>query len=290
MIFDTLRGQGTGWGEGDEMAPRGTSEEVGAADAVDARFLAALAGDLAQEPSGLTFVYRTLDRLAKQYRLTDLVAVVTASSSGRQVFRRGRRMVSAQEAWARSTVRDATAGLYAEPPVLDPVTRSYVTDLVGVAVQLDFLSHDASHDALTGLLNRRSYEIMLDQAVSRSLRYGWPFALMILDLNSFKRINDRMGHVAGDETLRAVGSELRSSLRAGDIAARIGGDEFALILANGGPELLRPLLDRLERAVNDAVPGAAVSFSAGLATFPEDASDADALARIADQRLYAEKP
>jgi diguanylate cyclase (GGDEF)-like protein len=273
------------------MATSGTSEHaLGPQQAANARFLAALAGDLAQESSGLTFVYRTLERLTKEYKLTDVVAVVAASASGRQVFRGERRMLAEEDAWARTTVRDASTGVYAEPPVLDPVTRSYVTDLFSVAVQLDFLSHDASHDALTGLLNRRSYETMLDQAVSRSLRYGWPFALMILDLNSFKRINDRMGHVAGDETLRAVGSELRSSLRAGDIAARIGGDEFALILANGGPELLRPLLDRLERAVNDAVPGAAVSFAAGLATFPEDASDADALARIADQRLYAAKP
>jgi diguanylate cyclase (GGDEF)-like protein len=131
---------------------------------------------------------------------------------------------------------------------------------------------------------------MLQQAVSRSLRYGWPFALMVLDLNSFKSVNDRLGHAAGDGTLRVVGVELRHSLRAGDIAARIGGDEFALILANGGPELLRPLLDRLEQAVNDAVPGAHVSFSAGLASFPEEADNLEALSRLADQRLYESKP
>jgi diguanylate cyclase (GGDEF)-like protein len=165
-----------------------------------------------------------------------------------------------------------------------------VTNLISVALRLDILRHDASHDSLTGLLNRRSYEDMLEQAVSRSLRYGWPFALMLLDLNSFKSVNDRLGHAAGDGTLRVVGVELRHSLRAGDIAARIGGDEFALILANGGPELLRPLLDRLEHAVNDAVPGAQVSFSAGLASFPDEATDLESLSKLADQRLYAAKP
>src|SRR5207247_6803449 len=127
------------------------------------------------------------------------------------------------------------------------------------------------------------------QAVSRSLRYGWPFALMLLDLNSFKSVNDRLGHAAGDGTLRVVGVELRHSLRAGDIAARIGGDEFALILANGGPELLRPLLDRLDEAVNMVVPGAGASFAAGLACFPDEATDEESLVRLADERLYATK-
>src|SRR4051794_41305566 len=103
---------------------------------------------------------------------------------------------------------------------------------------------------------------MLSQAVSRSQRYGWPFALMILDLNGFKKLNDRLGHAAGDATLRAVGIELRHSLRAGDVAARIGGDEFALLLANGGPGLLRPPLGRLGEAGNPAAPGAGTHFPA----------------------------
>ena len=288
---DTLRGQGTGAGTGtDRLAASGTSEQSLGHSPADPRFLAALAGDLANETSGLSFVYRTLGRLAERFELSDLVAVVGPPATGRQVFRVDQRLLRDDERWARSAVRDQPPGLYAQPERLDGVTCSFVADLVALAVRLDFLRHDASHDSLTGLLNRRSYEEMLEQAVGRSLRYGWPFALMLLDLNSFKHINDRLGHVAGDETLRAVGTELRNSLRAGDIAARIGGDEFALILANGGPELLRPLLDRLERAVNEAVPGAGVSFSAGLASFPDDARDADTLARLADQRLYAAKP
>ena len=287
---DTLRGQGTGaWGT-ERLGTSGISEQAVGQSPADARFLAALAGDLAHESSGLSFVYRTLDRLADRFQLRDLVAVVGPAATGRQVFRVNQRVVNDDDGWARATALEEPAGLYADPARLDGVTCSFVSDLVALAIRLDFLRHDASHDSLTGLLNRRSYEEMLEQAVGRSLRYGWPFALMLLDLNSFKHINDRLGHVAGDETLRAVGAELRSSLRAGDIAARIGGDEFALILANGGPELSRPLLDRLERAVNEAVPGAGVSFSAGLASFPDDARDADTLARLADQRLYAAKP
>ena len=254
------------------------------------RFLAELANELAYEDSGLAFVYRVLDRVVERYDLRDVVAVVESPQVGRQVFRAGRRpfeTVAGDRARRLAVV--GQRGLHADPSVLDAAVSAHVLSLLTMAVRLDLLSHDASHDALTGLLNRRSYELMLSQAVSRSQRYGWPFALMILDLNSFKRLNDRLGHAAGDATLRAVGIELRHSLRSGDVAARIGGDEFALLLANGGPHLLRPLLDRLEEAVNAVVPGAETSFAAGLACFPEEAADAVGLAHLADQRLYAAK-
>jgi diguanylate cyclase (GGDEF)-like protein len=256
----------------------------------DQQFLAALTGELARESSGLAFVYRLLDIVVERYGLRDLVAVVDSPHAARQVFRAGRRAWQATpNDRARRIAVLGQRGLHADPAVLDPGTSAHLSNLISLALRLDLLRHDASRDPLTGLLNRRSYELMLSQAVSRSQRYGWPFALMILDLNGFKKLNDRMGHAAGDATLRAVGIELRHSLRAGDVAARIGGDEFALLLANGGPELLRPLLDRLEEAVNAVVPGAETSFAAGLARFPEEAGDADGLSRLADQRLYAAK-
>ncbi|MDQ1397255.1 MAG: hypothetical protein QOG64_2514 [Acidimicrobiaceae bacterium] len=257
----------------------------------DVRFLYDLAADLAGAPSGLSFVYRALDAVAARFGLREVMAVVDVPTAERQAFRVGRRpLVPQPQDRIRRIAASATPGLHAEPPLVEPLVSGFVTNLISLAMRLDIVRHDASHDSLTGLLNRRSYEEMLDQAVSRSLRYGWPFALMTLDLNSFKSVNDRLGHAAGDITLRAVGMELRHSLRAGDVAARIGGDEFALILANGSPEALRPLLERLERSVNDAVPDANVSFSAGLASFPEEAADAESLSRLADQRLYAAKP
>ena len=255
------------------------------------RFVHDLTADLAGEPSGLSFVYRALHAVVERYQLEELVAVVDGPPADRQVFRAGRLPLPQR---AHDRVRElacfAPPGLHAEPAVLEPLLNASITNLIGLALRLDILRHDASHDALTGLLNRRSYEVMLQQAVSQSLRYGWRFALMLLDLNSFKSVNDRLGHAAGDGTLRVVGMELRHSLRAGDVAARIGGDEFALILANGGPDLLKPLMERLEQSVNEIVPGAQVSFSAGLATFPDEADDVESLSHLADQRLYAAKP
>jgi diguanylate cyclase (GGDEF)-like protein len=165
-----------------------------------------------------------------------------------------------------------------------------VTSLVELALRLDLLVHDASHDALTGLLNRRSYELLLDQAVSRARRYGWPFALVLLDLDDFKVVNDRYGHAAGDAALRAVGAELRAALRGGDVAARLGGDEFALLVVGvENVESLSPLLARLKRALERAVPETTVGFSVGVACFPSDTDDPDALTGLADDRLYAAK-
>jgi diguanylate cyclase (GGDEF)-like protein len=255
----------------------------------DVAFFARLAVDLDQTSSGLAFIYMTLDAVLERYALRDLVAVVDEAPAGRQVFRVGRQSVTG-DSWADGAVSHFAPGIHADPAVLPAPTGTYLQRVFSVALRLDLLRHDASHDPLTGLLNRRSYELLLSQAVARSQRYGWPFALMLLDLNNFKAVNDRLGHAAGDSSLRAVGMELRQSLRSGDVAARIGGDEFALILANGGPELAGPLLRRLEAAVNAVVPSAAIGFSAGLASFPEEAGDVDALCRLADQRLYAAKP
>lgn len=290
------RGDGAGWERRDEANVRTEHSDrrpaLDLAPGVSAeRFMSDLVAQLAAAPSGLSFVYQTLEGVAARFGLRELMAVVEVAAADRQAFRVGRRtLVPQPQDRVRRIAAAAAPGLHADPPLIEPLVAGFVTNLITLALRLDIVRHDASHDSLTGLLNRRSYEEMLDQATSRSLRYGWPFALMILDLNAFKSVNDRLGHAAGDRTLRAVGTELRHSLRAGDVAARIGGDEFALILANGSPETLRPLLQRLEQSVNEAVPDANVSFSAGLASFPEEADDAESLSRLADQRMYSAKP
>src|SRR5439155_21319787 len=92
--------------------------------------------------------------------------------------------------------------------------------------------------------NRRCFEAMLAQAAHGSRRYGWSFALVLLDLDGFKLLNDRLGHDAGDAVLRAIGNEMRRALRQGDVAARIGGDEFALILPATDPDFIPPPLSR----------------------------------------------
>jgi diguanylate cyclase (GGDEF)-like protein len=247
---------------------------------------------LARSATGLEFIYQSLDLVAARYGLRDLVVVVDRPDR-HQIFRLARAPLEFSREPLPSYLTAAFGGrpgLYAEPPVVGPLAAASLTSLVELALRLDLLTHDASHDALTGLLNRRSYELLLDQAVSRARRYGWPFALVVLDLDDFKVVNDRYGHAAGDAALRAVGVELRAALRGGDVAARLGGDEFALLVVGvENVASLSPLLGRLKRALERAVPETTVGFSVGVACFPSDTDDPEALTGLADERLYAAK-
>jgi diguanylate cyclase (GGDEF)-like protein len=266
--------------------------ETSTADPTDRgdELLGALAVELNASDSGVAFVYRALDALVDHFELRDAFVVVDHLPVGRQSFRAGRRPLPSSAAASGRDV--AGPGIHTDPPLATEDERrlaDQIASLISVALNLDLLRHDSTHDALTGLLNRRSHEAMLAQAASRSERYGWSFALLLLDLDRFKAVNDRFGHAAGDAALRAVGREVRQLLRAGDVASRIGGDEFALLLPNGGPDILEPLLARLEDAVHVAVPGAGVRFSAGMACYPAEASTLEELIRLADERLYAAK-
>jgi diguanylate cyclase (GGDEF)-like protein len=247
---------------------------------------------LVRSENGIEFVYRALDLVAARYGLRD-VAVVVEGPNDPQLFRLARRPLELTDRDPAAWLVPALAGkpgLYSDPPAVDAVTCSFVTSMAELALRLELLRHDASHDALTGLLNRRSYELVLGQAVGRAQRYGWPFALVVLDLDEFKVINDRYGHAAGDALLRAVGTELRSALRSGDVAARLGGDEFALLVVGvDDPESLQPLLQRLQSALERAVPEASVGFSVGVACFPGDTDESSRLMTLADERLYAAK-
>lgn len=270
------------------------AELASAALGASAPPLLELAGLLARSPSGLAFVYEALEIVASRYGVSDAAVVLGDSPVGRQVFRLRRRTAGQgrpDSSWA-GVLAGADTGLYTEPPrPVDASVGAYVISLVDSALRMDLLRHDASHDPLTGLLNRRSYEAALGEAISRSRRYGWPFALILLDLDNFKAVNDEFGHAAGDAALRVLGSEIRAVLRRGDVAARLGGDEFALIALNvEAPDVLEPLTERLRVALARAVPEADLQFSAGVACFPRDALDVDALAALADKRMYASKP
>jgi diguanylate cyclase (GGDEF)-like protein len=139
-------------------------------------------------------------------------------------------------------------------------------------------------DPLTGCLNRRGFAERLDAELQRAEREGGEVALIQLDLNGFKGVNDRHGHAAGDELLRWVGSTLQALLRGSDATGRLGGDEFALLLPGVGAAEARAIADRTVAALAERI-GAA----AGVACHPPDGPDGDALHRHADADLYAVK-
>jgi diguanylate cyclase (GGDEF)-like protein/PAS domain S-box-containing protein len=152
----------------------------------------------------------------------------------------------------------------------------------------------AYHDPLTGLPNRALFEERLAKTLSHSKRLGAAFAVMMIDLDRFKSVNDTFGHEAGDELLQAVATRLKRAMRTGDTLARLGGDEFVAIFPDlDAPANADVIGAKLTRALQQAFHcgGHTVSTTAsiGAALFPRDGVDADSLMRKADRAMYAVK-
>jgi diguanylate cyclase (GGDEF)-like protein/PAS domain S-box-containing protein len=152
----------------------------------------------------------------------------------------------------------------------------------------------ATHDALTGLPNRVIFSELLNHAIGAARRKGNSLALLFVDLDRFKVINDTLGHQAGDCLLKGVAAQLKRCVRAADVVARLGGDEFVVLLeekadANAAQSVARKLLEALAQPI--AVDGAdcRVTASIGIAMFPEDGQDEGALMQAADIAMYHAK-
>ena len=156
------------------------------------------------------------------------------------------------------------------------------------------LEHAAFHDALTELPNRRYLIERTESALANAKRHEEPLALLLIDLDHFKPINDRFGHDAGDEMLRTIGRRLRQHVRGGDAVARLGGDEFAVLIGGADAEaeacdLARRLLEELSAPMSYGAEQLTVSISIGIALFPQHARHFSGLYQTADQALYKVK-
>jgi diguanylate cyclase (GGDEF)-like protein len=150
----------------------------------------------------------------------------------------------------------------------------------------------AHEDPLTGVPNKRAFDDRLDTELRRAAREYYPVALVVLDLDRFKQINDTWGHPVGDEALVRLAQHIEAELRAGDICGRVGGDEFVLALVRADAHSAERVLGRLRRALEDVTVGPAgerLAFSAGIAEFPRHATEREQLVRCADVALYRGK-
>ena len=189
--------------------------------------------------------------------------------------------------------RDARSPLPEDREHLETASR-----MAAIAIEsrrlTDKLSHQAQHDALTGLPNRALLEDRLQQAIVRANRYGSKVALLVVDLDGFKAINDTLGHHAGDQVLMEIARRLRAVSRQTDTVGRTGGDEFLLILTElantaGSIRIAQACLDAVKSPILLAGVEYSLSASVGLSHYPDDATGAEALRQAADSAMYQAK-
>ena len=176
---------------------------------------------------------------------------------------------------------------------LETAVEARTKDLL---VALEQVTHLSRTDPLTGVLNRRSFTEEADRALRQAERGERATGLILLDLDHFKRINDRHGHLAGDRALKVVADAFKRALPSTDILGRFGGEEFVAIMPDASAEELREAAERCCEAIrtlpfHEIVPGGTgrLTVSIGVAGFPADARDLDELIQRADQALYAAK-
>jgi diguanylate cyclase (GGDEF)-like protein len=154
----------------------------------------------------------------------------------------------------------------------------------------------ATHDGLTGLFNHRQFQALLKEAITRTIRYKDPLALVICDIDHFKKINDSYGHRFGDTVLRAIAARLQQGIREGvDVAARYGGEEFALVLGKTDAQGALDTVERLRAEIAEATfqtPRGReinITMSFGIAIYGRHARNQEALIQKADKALYSAK-
>lgn len=244
------------------------------AGGIAAAMLAALIAWLAARP--LSEDLNSLSQAALYIEAGMPGAVVPQTHSTREVQR------------LSSTLDHMTRRLLAMNEAMEETVRQRTLELQQVNLEL---SHQASSDPLTGLLNRRGFETQLAYALALARRSGRPLSVIAIDVDHFKRVNDTHGHEVGDNVLRSLGGQLKERLRSSDVLARLGGEEFIVLLPD--TSLDRALETALQLLASvQAYPEPRVgriTVSAGLSALRADEEDASAMLRRSDEALYAAK-
>jgi len=195
------------------------------------------------------------------------LGVLTLHSSGRNAFRES-------ELTSLESVADICA---------NSIQNAHYVERVK---QLAYL------DGLTGIFNRRFFELRIMEEIERARRYGTGMAVIMADIDQFKRLNDEFGHLLGDEVLRQVSSLFHQQLRKIDVVCRYGGEEFAILLTQTNIQQAQAIAEKLRKLVESwQFPGVPrpITISAGVAAFPTDGRTRDEIIRAADNGLYAAK-
>ena len=167
-------------------------------------------------------------------------------------------------------------------------------ELEDVKIEKDLATQASLHDALTGLPNRALFYDRLEHGLEQAKRHGWNLAVMFLDLDKFKQINDEYGHDIGDKVLLTIAERLKQNTRSDDTICRLGGDEFLYLLMEAKNErevakIIKKLIKVLELPCDDIGRNLVVKLSIGISIFPKNADNSEGLIKSADAAMYAAK-
>lgn len=173
--------------------------------------------------------------------------------------------------------------------IIDEVTRKYNELLHNYKVLLKETEFEATHDPLTGLFNRTALQQLFKYEKQRADVLGKKVAFLFIDLDNFKEVNDRYGHAEGDRVLKDIARIIRESIRGTDIAVRIGGDEFLIILPNSNIETAKRVGERIKNAIEETFKDYGISASYGISIYPNEGETLEELINLADSRMYQMK-
>jgi diguanylate cyclase (GGDEF)-like protein/PAS domain S-box-containing protein len=203
------------------------------------------------------------------------------------------------EVWRRRKNGEAFPALLTVSAVYDEAGNlehyvDFFSDLSAANSDRERIEFLINHDALTEMPNRRLFRDRLATAIKRARRREGKVALIFIDLDNFKAVNDRLGHAEGDRLLARIGGELQRQVRDADTIARVGGDEFVVLLEGGDPDALEAeyverINTALRRVAAELPAGIDIGASLGIAVHPRDGTTPDALYHAADRAMYADK-
>ena len=242
-----------------------------------------------------------VDRVAEELFDEIQKLLKSVSEHDRGISEGGRRLEEIAASDLGEDIKMVLERIMGEVKELKDVNRKFINKLEEQKHEIERLreelrkvKEEANIDPLTGLRNRRSFERALSEFFRDFKRFGYPFSVIMLDLDDFKEINDTYGHLAGDKVLKEVGNILRNYLRAKDVAARTGGEEFTIILPGITKDEAMLVAERLRKVIaNHTVEheGKKIDFTAsfGVAEMREGIENPEDLIREADEKLYMAK-
>jgi diguanylate cyclase (GGDEF)-like protein len=262
--------------------------QLAAEEQIDLRFVAVEAGDTAPS-AGDQLLHDSVRAVRGREIFTDLLFVLTHQRFAPELAAELWREILEHKCSVSASLGRNVGVAVAALDYLSNIRRILERPMVIDEPRIATVAEVATRDGMTGLYDHSTFQLALKRELARSRRYGDPLAVVMLDLDHFKRFNDSHGHPAGDRILARVGAIITDEIRDIDTGARYGGEEFVVVAPSTDGESAVELAERLRRRIAEELHEAGITVSVGVGTCPDDGDTAPAVVEAADAALYRAK-